>query len=119
MKYLYQAGIILLFTFLGEALAALIPFPVPAAIWGLLLLFAALELKIVRTEQIRDCGAFSGGAAARAVRRSDGQPDGARPGAAGQPARGDPHRGLVHGPDLSGGRAGDAGSAQEKGGTGP
>ena len=42
MKYLYQAGIIFLFTFLGEALAELIPFPIPAVIWGLLLLFAAL-----------------------------------------------------------------------------
>ena len=46
MKYLYQAGIIFLFTFLGEALARLIPFPIPAAIWGLLLLFLALCLKL-------------------------------------------------------------------------
>lgn len=58
MKYLYQAGMIFLFVFLGEVLARLIPFPVPAAIWGMLLLFAALCLKLVRTEQIRECSTF-------------------------------------------------------------
>lgn len=58
MKYLYQAGIIFLFTFLGEALAELIPFPIPAAIWGLLLLFAALCVKLIRVEQIRECSGF-------------------------------------------------------------
>jgi len=31
-KYLYQAGIIFLFTFLGETLAKIIPFPIPAAV---------------------------------------------------------------------------------------
>ena len=58
MKYLYQAGIIFLFVFLGETLARIIPFPVPAAIWGMLLLFAALCLKLIRVEQIRECGTF-------------------------------------------------------------
>ena len=58
MKYFYQAGIIFLFAFLGEAMAYFIPFPIPAAIWGLLLLFLALCLKIVRVEQVRECGAF-------------------------------------------------------------
>ncbi len=58
MKYLYQAGIIFLFTFLGEALAKLIPFPIPAAIWGLLLLFLALWGKLIRVERIRECSVF-------------------------------------------------------------
>lgn len=58
MKYLYQAGIIFLFTFFGEALAKLVPFPIPAAIWGLLLLFLALCGKLVRVEQIKECGGF-------------------------------------------------------------
>ena len=58
MKYLYQAGIIFLFTFLGEALARLIPFPIPAAIWGQLLLFLALCLKVIRAEQIKECSGF-------------------------------------------------------------
>ena len=58
MKYMYQAGIIFLFTFFGEALAKLIPFPIPAAIWGLLLLFLALCVKLVRVEQIKECSGF-------------------------------------------------------------
>ena len=35
MKYLKQILIILAFTGLGELLAALIPFPIPAAIYGI------------------------------------------------------------------------------------
>ena len=58
MKYLYQAGIIFLFTFLGEVLSRMIPFPIPAAIWGLLLLFLALCLRLIRTEQIRESSTF-------------------------------------------------------------
>ncbi len=58
MKYLYQAGIIFLYTFAGEALARLIPLPIPAAIWGLLLLFLSLCLGLIRTEQIRACSGF-------------------------------------------------------------
>ena len=58
MKYLYQAAVILLFTFLGEALAALIPLGIPAAIWGLILLFAALCFKIVKPEQIKEASGW-------------------------------------------------------------
>ena len=54
MKYLHQAGLIILFTFLGEAAEKFIPFRVPAAIWGLLLLFVCLCTGIIKTEQIRD-----------------------------------------------------------------
>lgn len=42
MKYLGQLGLILLFSFLGEALRALIDLPVPASIYGMALLFCAL-----------------------------------------------------------------------------
>ena len=58
MKYLYQAGIIFLFTFLGETLARVIPFPIPAAIWGLLLMFLALCSGLLKTEHIRECSRF-------------------------------------------------------------
>lgn len=58
MKYVYQMMIILLFTFLGEVLAAIIPFPIPAAIWGLLLLFLALLTGMVKVEQIKECSGF-------------------------------------------------------------
>ncbi len=58
MKYLSQFLIILGFTFTGEALQRLIPLPIPASVWGLALLFTALCLKIVKTEQVEDVGDF-------------------------------------------------------------
>ena len=42
MKYIPQFLIILGFTFLGEVLAYVIPFPIPAAIYGLVLMLIAL-----------------------------------------------------------------------------
>lgn len=51
-NYLRQCAIIFGFTLLGEALNRLIPLPIPAAIYGLLLLFAALCLKIVKVEHV-------------------------------------------------------------------
>lgn len=58
MKYLTQFLIIMAFTLAGEALQRLIPLPIPASVYGLLLLFAALCLKIVKLEQVKDTGAF-------------------------------------------------------------
>lgn len=58
MKYLTQFFWILLFCALGEVLAAVIPFPIPAAIYGLVLLFLALSIKIIRLEQVSDTAKF-------------------------------------------------------------
>ncbi len=58
LKYLGQFCIIALFSFIGEVLHALIPFPVPAAIYGLILLTAALLLKWIRPDQIRETSDF-------------------------------------------------------------
>ena len=58
MKYLSQILTILGFTLVGEALQRLIPLAIPASVWGLALLFAALCLKIVKVEQVEDVGAF-------------------------------------------------------------
>ena len=58
MKYLSQFLIILSFTLLGEALQRLLPLPIPASVWGLGLLFAALCLKLVKLEQVREAGNF-------------------------------------------------------------
>lgn len=58
MKYLSQLFIILAFTLAGEALGLLIPLSIPASVYGLVLLFAALCLKIVKVEQIKDVGGF-------------------------------------------------------------
>lgn len=58
MKYLSQFLIILGFTFAGEALQRLIPLPIPASVYGLVLLFGALCLGLVKLEQIRETGHF-------------------------------------------------------------
>ena len=58
MKYLRSFSIILLFTFSGELMHYLIPLPIPAAVYGIALMFGALCLKWIRPEQIRPCGNF-------------------------------------------------------------
>ena len=58
MKYLSQFCIILGFTMAGEALQRLLPLPIPGSVWGLALLFLALCLGIVKTEQVKDVASF-------------------------------------------------------------
>lgn len=58
MRYLFQSGHILAFCFAGEVLHAVLPLPVPASVYGLLLLLLALCFGIVRLEQVRETGLF-------------------------------------------------------------
>ncbi len=58
MKYFSQLFIIFTFTAVGEALAAVIPFPVPAAIYGLVLLLTALCTGLLRAEKVADTANF-------------------------------------------------------------
>lgn len=58
MKYISQFLIILGFTLAGEALQRLIPLPVPASVYGLVLLFLALCLKLVKVDQVKQTGSF-------------------------------------------------------------
>ena len=58
MKYLSQFLIILGFTFLGEALQHYIPLPIPASVYGLVLLFVSLCLGLVKLEQVKEAGGF-------------------------------------------------------------
>jgi len=58
MKYIQQFAIILAFTLAGEALHYFIPLPIPASIYGLLLLFAALESKLLPLSLIEEAGDF-------------------------------------------------------------
>lgn len=58
MKYIKQFSIILLISFLGEALHALLPLPIPASIYGIVLLFAALTLKIIPVSAVKDVSTF-------------------------------------------------------------
>lgn len=58
MKYLFQFARIVGFCFAGEALAALLPLPVPASVYGLLLKVLALHLGVVKLAQVRETGLF-------------------------------------------------------------
>ena len=58
MKYLRQMLLILLFSFLGDLLHSLIPAPIPASIYGMVLLFTALFLKLIKPEDVSDAGKF-------------------------------------------------------------
>ena len=62
MKYIQQLLVILLFTALGELLACVLPFPVPAAIYGLVLLFLALCTGLLKPEAIAETAHFLIGA---------------------------------------------------------
>lgn len=58
MSHIKQFGIILLFSFAGELLNFLIPLPIPASIYGIVLLFSALMLGIVKLENVEKTGSF-------------------------------------------------------------
>jgi len=58
MKYIKQLLIILAFSALGQALEKLIPIPVPAAIYGFVLLFLALCLGLLKPEHIDETAHF-------------------------------------------------------------
>ena len=48
MKYVKQFSIILLITFVGELLHYLIPLPIPASVYGLVLMLIALQTGLVK-----------------------------------------------------------------------
>ena len=58
MKLIFQFGRILLICFLAEILAALLPLPIPASVYGLLLMLAALGLKLIKVDQVKQASSF-------------------------------------------------------------
>ncbi|HAE53163.1 MAG TPA: hypothetical protein DCG30_07915 [Ruminococcus sp.] len=58
MNYIKEFCIILLFSFIGEILNHIIPLPIPASIYGIVLLFTALETKIIKLKDIEKTGQF-------------------------------------------------------------
>ena len=58
MGYLKQVLIILAFTAVGELLSYVIPLPIPAAIYGLVLLFIALWTGLVKPGQVKEVSSF-------------------------------------------------------------
>ena len=58
MSLLFQFGWILLVCFLAEVLAAVVPLPIPASVYGLVLMLAALGLKLIKVEQVKKASSF-------------------------------------------------------------
>ena len=58
MKYVCQIGIIWGMTMAGEFLNFLLPFPVPAGVYGLFLLLGALLTGVVKIESVEATGNF-------------------------------------------------------------
>lgn len=56
MKYLQQAVIIAAIIVVSELLKYLIPLPIPASIYGLIILFALLKSGTLKLSQIEDVG---------------------------------------------------------------
>lgn len=54
MDILRQFGIIIALAFAGEILHVLIPLPIPASIYGILLLFLFLRKKLLHVIQVRE-----------------------------------------------------------------
>ncbi len=58
MKYLKQFLIILTISFVGEVLKMLLPLPVPASIYGMVILFVLLFTGILKLDAVKDVGKF-------------------------------------------------------------
>ena len=58
MKFLRQFMIILLLSFLGEVLKMFIPLPIPASVYGLVLMLLCLVTGILKTSQVTEAAFF-------------------------------------------------------------
>ncbi|MBR3601535.1 MAG: CidA/LrgA family protein [Lachnospiraceae bacterium] len=54
MNYIFQLAIIFGVSFAGELLNAILPLPVPASVYGLVIMFLLLCTKIVKLEQVEN-----------------------------------------------------------------
>ena len=58
MKYLRQLLLILSISFAGEVLKYFLPFPIPASIYGMVILFIGLLTGRIRLEAVKETGKF-------------------------------------------------------------
>ena len=58
MHYLRQFMIISLISFIGEALSFLIPLPIPASIYGIVIMLALLTSGKLKVESVKDVSLF-------------------------------------------------------------
>ena len=58
LKYIKQFLIIISISFAGELLNHFVPLPVPAGIYGIIILFLCLNFKIIKLEDVKETGNF-------------------------------------------------------------
>lgn len=58
MKYIRQLSYIMAISFLGEILSNIIPLPIPASIYGIIILFLLLLFQIIIIDKVEDTARF-------------------------------------------------------------
>lgn len=58
MKYIKQFAIIMIISFMGECVKAVLPFKIPASVYGLVIMLIALMTGIVKLEAVKDTAEF-------------------------------------------------------------
>ena len=58
MKHVQQFSIILLISVIGEVLKTFLPLPVPASVYGMVLLLICLCTKVIKLDQIQETADF-------------------------------------------------------------
>ena len=58
MKYVRQFMLILMISFCGELLKCFLPLPIPASVYGFVLLFAGLMTGMIKLDMVKDAAKF-------------------------------------------------------------
>ena len=58
MKYIVQFEIIIAISLIGELLNRIIPLPIPASIYGMVILFTALCTGLIKLSAVKETGKF-------------------------------------------------------------
>lgn len=58
MKYIKQFTIIMVISFMGECIKALLPFKIPASVYGLVIMLIALSTKIIKLDQVKETAEY-------------------------------------------------------------
>ena len=58
MKHLSQLTVILAISFFAELIHAVVPLPIPASIYGMVLMFLALSTGLLKLNQVKETGHF-------------------------------------------------------------
>lgn len=58
MKYMKQIAIIMLIAFIGEVLNHMIPLPIPASIYGIVIMLLLLTTGLLKVESVKEISVF-------------------------------------------------------------